>query len=331
MNYIKNTSLIGIGMAFVVIALGAWTRLVDAGLGCPDWPGCYGFVVFPTTEAEIALAESRYPTFPYDINKAIPEVVHRYFAAGLGLIAIILLVISSTSSNNNYFDKKLRSIRNWSIFLLFFICCQGLFGYLTVSLKLLPIIVTAHLFGGFATLTLFYLIYLKSSNSVMLNTINIKHLKYLAGIVFFALLMQIFLGVWTSTNYASLACPDFPTCQGKYLPDMDFKNGFNLNQEVGPNYLHGLLENPARVAIHYSHRVWALVVTVLFLVLMSRLWFSAAAPLASTLGVLLLTQIALGIINVVEVLPLYIAIGHNLIAACLLLAMFTVNYLAWKK
>ena len=324
MKQITTLSFIGICMAFVVIALGAWTRLVDAGLGCPDWPGCYGFIVFPTNEAEIALAESRYPMFPYDINKAIPEVVHRYFAAALGLIAIFLVYFS-------FKNTKDRSIRAWSIFLLFFICCQGLFGYLTVSLKLLPIIVTTHLFGGFTTLTLFYFLYLKSRNFEIFNQINIPNLKGIAGAAFVILLLQIFLGVWTSTNYASLACADFPTCQGSYLPEMDFKSGFNLNQEVGPNYLYGLLDNPARVAIHYSHRVTAILVTILFLILMSRLWFSNAAPLASTLGILLLTQITLGIINVVYVLPLYVAIAHNLVAACLLLALFTINYLAWKK
>ena len=324
MNQIKNLSLFGICFAFVVIALGAWTRLVDAGLGCPDWPGCYGFVVFPINEADIAIAESRYPLFPYDINKAIPEVVHRYFAAGLGLIAIFLVYLSFRKTND-------RSIQGWSSFLLFFICCQGIFGYLTVSLKLLPIIVTLHLFGGFTTLTLFYFIYLKSRNFEIFNQINISNLKIIAGVAFLALIFQIFLGVWTSTNYASLACADFPTCQGTYLPEMDFKSGFNLNQEVGPNYLYGLLDNPARVAIHYSHRVSAILVTFIFLILMSRLWFSEAAPLASTLGILLLTQIALGITNVVYVLPLYVAIAHNLFAACLLLAIFTVNYLAWKK
>ena len=323
MNQIKNLSLVGICMAFVVIALGAWTRLVDAGLGCPDWPGCYGFVFWPNDEAEIALAESRFPMFPYDINKAIPEQVHRLFAASLGLLAIFLVALS--------FKTKSKSIRNWAIFLLILICCQGIFGYLTVSLKLLPIIVTTHLFGGFATLTLLYFIYLKSRNFEILNQINISNLKGIALIALIALIIQIFLGVWTSTNYASLACADFPTCQGTYLPEMDFKTGFNLNQEVGPNYLYGLLDNPARVAIHYSHRVSALVLALIFLILMSRLWFSVAAPLASTLGILLLTQITLGIINVVYVLPLYVAIAHNLVAACLLLATFTVNYLAWKK
>ena len=324
MNQIKNLSLFGICMAFVVIALGAWTRLVDAGLGCPDWPGCYGFVVFPINEAEIAIAESRYPTFPYDINKAIPEVVHRYFAAALGLLAIFLVYLSFRKTND-------KSIQGWSCFLLIFICLQGTFGYLTVSLKLLPIIVTIHLFGGFTTLLLLYFIYLKSRNFEIFNQINISNLKVISSIALAVLIFQIFLGVWTSTNYASLACADFPTCQGSYLPDMDFKNGFNLNQEVGPNYLYGLLDNPARVAIHYSHRISALLVTFIFLILMSRLWFSEAAPLASTLGILLLTQITLGIINVVYVLPLYVAIAHNLVAACLLLATFTVNYLAWKK
>ena len=324
MNQIKNLSLIGICMAFVVIALGAWTRLVDAGLGCPDWPGCYGFVFWPNDEVDIAIAESRFPTYPYDINKAIPEQVHRLFAAALGFIAILLVFLSSEKTNN-------KSIQRWTIFLLILICCQGLFGYLTVSLKLLPIIVTTHLFGGFATLMLLYFIYLKSRNFEIFNQINISNLKVIASIAFGVLIFQIFLGVWTSTNYASLACADFPTCQGSYMPEMDFKNGFNLNQEVGPNYLYGLLDNPARVAIHYSHRVSALLLTLIFLILMSRLWFSDAAPLASTLGILLLTQITLGIINVVYVLPLYVAIAHNLVAALLLLATFTINYLAWKK
>tara|TARA_A100001011_G_scaffold291348_1_gene302933 strand:+ start:454 stop:1428 length:975 start_codon:yes stop_codon:yes gene_type:complete len=324
MNNIKNLSLFGICLAFVVIALGAWTRLVDAGLGCPDWPGCYGFVVFPTNEAEIALAEARYPTFPYDINKAIPEVVHRYFAAALGFLAIIMVYYSFKQNEN-------KNIRYWTTGLLIFICCQGLFGYLTVSLLLLPIIVTAHLFGGFTTLTLFFLIFLMSGKFNILEKMAIPKLKTIAGIALIVLLFQIFLGVWTSTNYASLACADFPTCQGTYMPEMDFKNGFNLNQEVGPNYLYGLLDNPSRVAIHYSHRVSAILVVVVFLILISKLWFSNAAPLASTIGILLLTQISLGIINVVYVLPLYVAIAHNLVAALLLLTIFTVNYLAWKK
>ena len=324
MNNVKNLSLFGVCFAFIVIALGAWTRLVDAGLGCPDWPGCYGFVVFPTDEAEIALAESRFPSFPYDINKAIPEVVHRYFAATLGFVAILLTYIS-------FKYKEGKSLHWWSLGLLIFICCQGLFGYLTVSLKLLPIIVTGHLFGGFFTLSLFYFIFLKSGNFKILDQMKVPQLKTISLLAMLILLFQIFLGAWTSTNYASLACVDFPTCQGTYFPEMDFKQGFNFSQDVGPNYLYGLLDNSARVAIHYSHRISAILVTIVFLILISKLWFSAAAPLASTLGILLLTQISLGIINVIYVLPLYVAIAHNLIAATLLLGTITVNYLAWKK
>lgn len=224
-----------------------------------------------------------------------------------------------------------KNIRRWTVGLLIFICLQGLFGYLTVSLLLLPLIVTGHLFGGFTTLTLFFLIFLMSGRFSILEKMKIPKLKTIAIIALVVLIFQIFLGVWTSTNYASLACADFPTCQGSYMPEMDFKNGFNLNQEVGPNYLYGLLDNPSRVAIHYSHRVSAILVTIVFLFLISKLWFSNAAPLASTLGVLLLTQISLGIINVVYVLPLYVAIAHNLVAALLLLTVFAVNYLAWKK
>ena len=321
MKIMKGLSLFGICFAFVVIALGAWTRLVDAGLGCPDWPGCYGFVVFPTTEAEIELAESRYPQFPYEIDKAIPEVVHRYFAAALGLLAILLVYFAFKYQ----LPKKIKAITS---FLLFFICCQGLFGYLTVSLKLLPIIVTGHLFGGFITLSLFFYLFLNTTNGIKNH--NIGHLKVLGGVALFALIVQIFLGVWTSTNYASLACADFPTCQGKFIPEMDFREGFNLAQEVGPNYLYGLLDNEARVAIHYSHRISAIVLTIIFLILISRLWFSSAAPLASTLGVILVTQISLGIMNVVYVLPLYIAIAHNLVAALLLLATLMVNLVIWK-
>ena len=321
MKIMKGLSLFGICFAFVVIALGAWTRLVDAGLGCPDWPGCYGFVVFPTTEAEIQLAESRYPQFPYEIDKAIPEVVHRYFAAALGFLAIMLVYFAFKYQ----LPKKIKAITS---FLLFFICCQGLFGYLTVSLKLLPIIVTGHLFGGFITLSLFFYLFLNTTNGIKNH--NIGHLKVLGGVALFALIVQIFLGVWTSTNYASLACADFPTCQGKFIPEMDFREGFNLAQEVGPNYLYGLLDNEARVAIHYSHRISAIVLTIIFLTLISRLWFSSAAPLASTLGVILVTQISLGIMNVVYVLPLYIAIAHNLVAALLLLVTLMVNLVIWK-
>ena len=318
---VRNISLVGVIFAFIVIALGAWTRLVDAGLGCPDWPGCYGFVFFPTTEAEITIAENRYPLFPYEIDKVIPEVVHRYFAAALGLLAIFLVFIALKEN-----DKRNKFI---SCFLLFFICCQGIFGYLTVSLKLLPIIVTGHLFGGFITLSLFFYLFIR--NTDFLENFYFKNARFISIAALTVLAVQIFLGVWTSTNYASLACIDFPQCKASYWPEMDFRSGFNLFQEVGPNYLYGLLDNNARVAIHFTHRIWAIFVIIVFFVLITRLWFSKIAPLASTVGVVLLTQISLGVMNIVYTLPLYVAIAHNLVAAMLLLVTLTVNLLAWKK
>ena len=318
---VRNISLVGVIFAFIVIALGAWTRLVDAGLGCPDWPGCYGFVFFPTTEAEITIAENRYPLFPYEIDKVIPEVVHRYFAAALGLLAIFLVFIALKEN-----DKRNKFI---SCFLLFFICCQGIFGYLTVSLKLLPIIVTGHLFGGFITLSLFFYLFIR--NTDFLENFYFKNARFISIAALTVLAVQIFLGVWTSTNYASLACIDFPQCKASYWPEMDFRSGFNLFQEVGPNYLYGLLDNNARVAIHFTHRIWAIFVIIVFFILITRLWFSKIAPLASTVGVVLLTQISLGVMNIVYTLPLYVAIAHNLVAAMLLLVTLTVNLLAWKK
>ena len=247
--------------------------------------------------------------------------MHRYFAAALGLLAIFLVFVALKEN-----DKKNKFI---SCFLLFFICCQGIFGYLTVSLKLLPIIVTGHLFGGFITLSLFFYLFIR--NTDFLDNFHFKNAKFISIAALTVLAVQIFLGGWTSTNYASLACIDFPQCKASYWPEMDFRSGFNLFQEVGPNYLYGLLDNNARVAIHFTHRIWAILVIIVFFILITRLWFSKIAPLASTVGVVLLTQISLGIMNVVYTLPLYVAIAHNLVAAMLLLVTLTVSMLAWKK
>ena len=279
---IRNISLFGGLFAIVVIALGAWTRLVDAGLGCPDWPGCYGFVTFPITDSEIALAESRYPTFPYEIDKAIPEVVHRYFAAMLGLIAIFLVFFAIRYK----VDSSLRIFQSF----YFFYLLPRPFWLFDRKLKAPSYNSYRPSLWWFITLSLFFFIFLKAADFRFLNYIDIKKYRYLALVCLIVLLVQIFLGAWTSTNYASLACPDFPTCQGSYYPEMDFESGFNLKQEVGPNYLYGLLENPARVAIHYSHRVTALALTFFMLILIGCLWFTNAAPLSSTLGLVLLLK-----------------------------------------
>ena len=245
----KILSILGVFLAFIVIGLGAWTRLADAGLGCPDWPGCYGFVTFPTTSQEIAMAEQLYPDSPVEIDKIIPEVVHRYFAASLGLLAIFLLFISI---------KEKKHVLTSSL-LLAIIIGQGIFGYLTVSLKLHPLIVTTHLFGAMITTSIFLIIFLRSLK-LQHNFQILKANRQIIIIGFVLIIFQIFLGAWTSTNYAARACLDLPYCQGELIPNTNFKEAFNLFQTIGPNYLFGQMSNEARVAIHVTHRIGAIVV-----------------------------------------------------------------------
>ena len=318
LNKLKILSLFGVFLAFVVVALGAWTRLVDAGLGCPDWPGCYGFAIFPMTEAEIGQANALYPERVFEIEKAIPEVVHRYFAGSLGLLIIAIFALSFYMKPRNNLITKLSGAL--TVLVLF----QATFGYLTVSLKLWPQIVSIHLLGGFATTTLIFLIYIKlkelyedKKNTYPMSTSSIKILNY----SFPVLIIQIILGVWLSSNYASLACPDFPLCQGQIIPEVDFKMGFNFLQSIGPDYLGGQLDHEARLAIHIVHRYGALAVTAYFFLLIFTLIRENQYRFAKILAGLLFLQIALGISNIIYSLPLYVAIAHNLGALLLLISI----------
>ena len=244
----KFFSIVGIVFCFVVIALGAWTRLEDAGLGCPDWPLCYGEWIFPQTPEAIEAANNRFPDNPVDIAKVIPEVVHRFFAGSLGLFAIALLAITMR-------EKKMRAE---AAILLIVIICQSIFGALTVTLKLHPLIVSTHLFGAMIVASLFLLIYLKSSEIKGPYHALVKNKNYIL-LGFILLILQIFLGVWTSTNYASWSCLEFPTCHsGEFLPATKFSEGFDLFQPIGPNYLYGEMSGEARTAIHLTHRIGAI-------------------------------------------------------------------------
>jgi|TARA_B110000263_G_scaffold147460_1_gene127879 cytochrome c oxidase assembly protein subunit 15 len=306
---LKHLTLFSGLLGFVVVALGAWTRLADAGLGCPDWPGCYGFATIPVNPDDIELANNRYPESPYEVAKAIPEVVHRYFAATLGLfiIGIFLAVRKSPTSTKNM--KLLAG------FLVFWVIIQGTFGYLTVSLKLWPQVVTTHLMSGFLTTVIIWLLYFKlkdaenSGRTPWDFNLNTKRLINLSLVV---VSIQIFLGAWTSTNYASISCADLPLCRGQLLPPADFISGFNFLQTIGPNYLGGQLSDEARVAIHLTHRLGSIVATLVLLSLIFSLYRKRLLKAAlSLLGVLAL-QISLGVSNVIFSLPLLIAVGHNL-------------------
>ena len=322
MNYLttKVFSAIGVAFCFVVIGLGAWTRLADAGLGCPDWPGCYGFVTFPTTPDEIAIAENLYPDSPVEIDKIIPEVVHRWFAASLGLLAIALLFIA-------FRENKLKVE---SATLLLVIIGQGIFGYLTVSLKLHPLIVTSHLFGAMIATSLFLVIFMKSLKISKTYDVLVRN-KTLIIIGFVLIIFQIFLGAWTSTNYAARACLDLPYCQGQLVPDVNFKEGFNLFQSIGPNYLYGQMSNEARVAIHLTHRIGAIVVFFYSLFMAFKLWSTETKPIIMGFLVVLFTQVFLGVNNVLSSLPLWNAVAHNIVGVMLFLSFVIMTFLGFRR
>ena len=308
MERIKTLSLLSGILGFVVVALGAWTRLADAGLGCPDWPGCYGFVTIPVSPEEIDIANSKFPDTPYEVAKAIPEVVHRYFAAALGFFIVCIAYLSVKSKGVP------TNIRNLSVFLLAWVIMQGTFGYWTVSLKLWPQVVTTHLMSGYLTTALLWLLYFKTKdlikNRASWNFESTTKRLFSVSIVLVAI--QIFLGAWTSTNYASYSCTDFPLCQGQILPEANFKEGFNFFQSIGPNYLGGQLDHESRVAIHLTHRFGAIVVTLFLLLTSFHLYKRNFKTLAYGLIAFLTLQVLLGISNVIFALPLLIAVGHNL-------------------
>ena len=315
---LKIIAFLGVFLAFGVVSLGAWTRLVDAGLGCPDWPGCYGFAIFPMTETEIAQANELYPERKFEIEKAIPEVVHRYFAGFLGLLIIGIFIMSLYLRPYNSLVTKLTGA------LVVLVLCQSTFGYLTVSLKLWPQVVTMHLLGGFATTTLLFLTYMKlkdlDTGSSEPYGVSKKTFKLL-NFAFPVLVAQIILGVWLSSNYAAFAGPDFPLCQGQILPDSDFRMGFNFMQSIGPDYLGGKLDHQSRTAIHLVHRLGAILVTFYFVALIASFYSEKLKKYSGVLSFFLLLQLLLGISNIIYRLPLYVAIAHNLGALFLLLAI----------
>ncbi len=311
-------------LAFCVIVLGAYVRLSDAGLGCPDWPGCYGQLLgVPEDAAELAQAERDYPQRAVVVHAAWKEMTHRYFAGALGLLVLALAVLALRNRRNPQQPVTL------PILLLVLIIFQALLGMWTVTLQLKPLIVMAHLLGGFATLSLLWWLNLRGARWSQPGqyTTGGYHWALLGLLV---LVGQIALGGWTSSNYAALACPDFPTCQAAWWPKMDFREAFVLWRGLGINYEFGVLDNPARTAIHMVHRIGA-AVTGLYLAV-----FALATALRSNGGLrtasgmilaLLATQIALGISNVVLHLPLAVAVAHNGTAALLLLSLLAVIYM----
>jgi cytochrome c oxidase assembly protein subunit 15 len=302
--WFRRLALAGALLAATVVVLGAWVRLTDAGLGCPDWPGCYGHL---------------YPQVDHGFGKAIHEMIHRYFATTLGIIIISLLAWA-------VWNRKTRSQPLIPVaLLLVIVCLQGTLGALTVTRLLKPMIVTAHLLGGLTTLGILWWLSLTPGYR-SLSTREASLRKYAwAGVA--ALLLQIALGGWTSTNYAAVACPDLPTCQQSWWPAMDFKDAFILSRGQDVDYTGGVLGNPARTAIHVTHRIGAVLAGGWLLLLGVLTMLRAEQRRLRVAGALLVAavalQICIGLTMVHFAFPLPLATMHNAGAALLVIAMVT--------
>jgi len=323
---IQRLTIFAVILALGVVVLGAYVRLSDAGLGCPDWPGCYGHLTVTQAEQNTSSVNEAYPERPLETGKAWKEMVHRYFAGILGLIVFAIAFMA-------WRRRKITTGEIWKLpqFLAVLIVFQALLGMWTVTLLLKPVIVMLHLLGGMATLSLLWWLYMRESDFAMDTSVTSgTRLNTAAMIGLIIVVTQIALGGWTSANYAALACPDFPTCQNEWWPPTDFNEAFVLWRGLGVDYEGGVLDNAARVTIHLVHRIGA-VVTFLFIG-----WLALRALLHNTSSVvrktgaamlaLLLAQIGLGIANVVMGLPLWVASAHNGVAALLLLSVVTLNH-----
>ncbi len=321
-----NLSVLSAIAAFValcVIMLGAYVRLSDAGLGCPDWPGCYGQLTAPSDAESIAAANAAHPQRPVESAKAWKEMIHRYLASSLGLLIIAIAVIAWSQR------KAQRSPVALSSFLVALVAFQGLLGMWTVTHLVNPSIVTSHLAGGLATLALLWWLTLRQGRlfdarpSAALSRLRPWAIGGLALIC-----IQILLGGWTSTNYAAVACIELPTCYGGlWWPETDFREGFTLWRPLGIDYEFGVLDSAARTAIHLTHRIGAIVVLIyigaLSVQVIRRADKGTHQGIGIAVGAALLLQVGLGIGNVLGHLPLPVAVAHNGGAALLMLTMLT--------
>jgi cytochrome c oxidase assembly protein subunit 15 len=310
--WFRRLALLGAALAATVVVLGAWVRLTDAGLGCPDWPGCYGHV---------------YPQADQHFSKAIHEMIHRYFATTLGTIILGLLAWA-------LWNRKARGQPVKAVALLFvLVCLQGALGALTVTLLLKPLIVSAHLLGGLSTLGILWWLSLTPERRELSRRESGLRKFALLGLA--ALALQIALGGWTSSNYAAVACPDLPTCQQSWWPHMDFRDAFVLWRGLDIDYTGGVLANPARIAIHVTHRIGALALGLILIFVGATTFARAQSRGLKVIGGLLvgavLLQIGIGMSMVHFGMPLALATMHNAGAALLVICAVTLLRLLWPE
>jgi len=315
--------LLSIVVTLCVISLGAYVRLSDAGLGCPDWPGCYGKLLgVPDNHIEINQAESAFPHAPVEIGKAWKEMIHRYLASGLGFLILVLAAMA-------IWAKRQRTSVTPYLFLVALVGVQGALGMLTVTWLLKPVIVTLHLLGGM--LILATMVGMHAKESAALIERSTPTLKVTAWLVTLLIFMQIALGGWTSTNYAAMACSDYPLCQGQWMPsDLDWSHAFVFNRELGQTSDGQMLSLQTLTAIHWTHRSFALVVLAACVAFSIRLKRQVETrAMGQWLLVAVLAQVVVGISNVWLQWPLGLAVLHNTGAAILLaIAVFTAVHLS---
>ena len=310
-------------LALCVIVFGAYVRLTDAGLGCPDWPGCYGFVTVPQTAEDYLSVEENFPGEIVDEGKAWREMIHRYIASLLGFLILLMFLkdfFSFRKGEGSLKDLKLSGV------LLALVIFQGMLGMWTVTLKVHPLVVTAHLIGGLTTLSLLFFYY-RSIETDSEKFVSAPNVLFVGLSI---LILQIILGGWTSTNYAALGCPDLPLCYGEVWPsNMDFEEGFLKWQEVGVNYEGGQLSPSGRIAIHFVHRLGA-IVALIALGLIGLRYLKHTSDRVRGASILMLialsAQLAIGILMVWFGIPLFLATAHNAFAALLLLSFINLLY-----
>ena len=307
-------------LTFDLVVFGAFTRLTDSGLGCPDWPGCYGHASPLGASLHIADAQQAMPSGPVTLPKAWIEMIHRYLATGVGAL-ILWLVVSAWREWRRVPNPLTRRVLATSILCLLWVLVQGAFGALTVTMKLFPAVVSLHLLGGMAGLALLTVL-ARWQTAGTTGPRNRGRRSALAWFAFAALGMQIALGAWVSTNYAVLACSDFPQCQGSFWPPMNFTQGFELWRALGVTAQGQAIVFEALTAIHFTHRVMAAIVLPLLMVLAWQLNQSLATRQASRwLAGLTALQLATGLSNVVLGWPLLAALIHTAGAGALVMVL----------
>jgi cytochrome c oxidase assembly protein subunit 15 len=326
---IKRLVFSSIILALIVVSLGAYTRLTHAGLGCPDWPGCYGQLKVPETNQQLAQAQQAFPEQKVVTHKAWNEMIHRYFAGSLGLLILVIALLS-------FKNRKLGTPLYLPLFILCTVVFQAALGMWTVTMKLMPIVVMGHLLGGFTTLCLLFLLYLRLSN-YRLSSSDFSVKKYtkfaILGIVI--LLGQISLGGWTSSNYAALSCVELPICQAGWQQKLTFSGSFDPISPVKDSYEFGHLSYAQRVTVHVAHRFGAIITTfylawlafMVFTKSQTQFFKNAALLMASVLTL----QLTLGVSNIIFSLPLAVAVSHNLVAALLMLTLIRLSYSLKRK